>query len=69
VFDLCGSAFEWLDAWYDEGRDQRWIGGSSWGHSDPGMARVAGGYGAYPDAASGSVGMRLVLHLDVRERR
>jgi formylglycine-generating enzyme required for sulfatase activity len=61
AYDLCGSVFEWLDHWYDEGRGQRGIGGGAWGHSDPEVIKATGGYGAPPGVTSGSIGMRLVL--------
>ncbi len=60
VFDLCGSAMEWLDAWYDAGRGMRRLGGGAWGQSMAHVVAVSGGLGAPPDATSGETGMRLV---------
>jgi hypothetical protein len=60
AYDFCGSAMEWLDAWYDFGRGMRRLGGGSWGQSMGHVLTVAGGLGAPPDATSGETGMRLL---------
>ncbi len=60
VFDLCGSAMEWLDAWYDAGRGMRRLGGGAWGQSMAHVLAVSGGLGAPPEATSGETGLRLV---------
>jgi hypothetical protein len=69
VFDMCGSAFEWLDHWYDEGRGFRGLGGGSWGHSDPGIISIPAGYGSPPETCSGAIGMRLVLRIGRKQER
>lgn len=60
AYDFCGSAMEWLDAWYDFGRGMRRLGGGSWGQSMGHVLTVTGGLGAPPDATSGETGMRLL---------
>ena len=60
VYDLSGSVFEWLDAWYDKARNLRWLGGGSWGHSDPETFKIEAGTGLRPEQVSGACGMRLV---------
>ena len=60
AYDFCGSAMEWLDAWYDFGRGMRRLGGGSWGQSMGHVLTVSGGLGAPPDATSGETGMRLL---------
>lgn len=69
AFDLCGSAFEWLDSWYDEPRKMRQLGGGAWGHADAGITGVWGGYGGRADSTSGETGMRLVLHIGAGDAR
>jgi len=65
VFDMCGSAREWVDHWYDEGRGLRRICGGSWAQADPEAFHFFGhGYG--PQVALGDFGFRLVLHEDAR---
>jgi formylglycine-generating enzyme required for sulfatase activity len=61
VYDACGSAAEWLDAWFDESRGLRRLGGQSWGRSDPVLFGLWGGYGQDPDLASHETGFRLVI--------
>jgi len=61
MFDASGSAMEWLDADYAGRQDSRWLAGGSWGHSDPVLFRIPGGWGASPRAAAGIYGFRMVL--------
>jgi predicted Ser/Thr protein kinase len=60
VFDLCGSAREWIDDWYDEGRGLRRLGGGSWGTGDPEGLTIYG-LGSRPEVFNGENGFRLVL--------
>jgi formylglycine-generating enzyme required for sulfatase activity len=61
AYDLAGSAFEWLDEWYDRPRGLRWQSGGSWARSDPGSHRTSGGLGAFPHTADNEEGLRLVI--------
>ncbi len=63
VFDLCGSAREWVDHWYDEARGLRRICGGSWAQADPDMFHFFG-HGFGPQVATGDTGFRLVLRED-----
>jgi formylglycine-generating enzyme required for sulfatase activity len=65
VFDLCGSAREWVDDWYDEGRGLRRICGGSWAQADPDAFHFFG-HGHGPQVASGDFGFRLVFREDPR---
>ncbi len=60
IFDLCGSAMEWLDDWYDEPRGYRRLGGGSWARAQP-SEFFAYGAGAIPSSTGGEYGLRLVL--------
>ncbi len=60
IYDLCGSASEWLDAWYDKPRRLRWLGGGSWGHSDPETFKVSAGRGFEAHVMSGDFGFRVI---------
>ena len=62
VFDMCGSAAEWLDEWWDEARNLRRIGGGSWGYAKPERFHLYG-QGAGPDFAAGTYGFRLVVRV------
>jgi tRNA A-37 threonylcarbamoyl transferase component Bud32 len=61
VFDLSGSAMEWLDAWWGSGKEQRWLAGGSWGYSDPVLFKSPGGWGSKPDRTTGTYGFRLAI--------
>ena len=60
VFDMTGSAAEWMDAWWDEPRGLRRLGGSAWAFADPELFKIWGGDGATPDARRHTFGFRLV---------
>lgn len=60
IFDLCGSAREWLDDWYDEPRGYRRMGGGSWAQALP-AEFSSYGVGCIPTGATGDWGFRLVL--------
>jgi formylglycine-generating enzyme required for sulfatase activity len=60
MYDASGSAMEWLDAPYGDRPGARWLAGGTWGHSDPALFRIPGGWGASPDAAAGVYGFRMV---------
>jgi hypothetical protein len=62
VFDMCGSASEWLDEWWDEARNLRRIGGGSWGYGKPNRFHLYG-EGAGPHVASGTYGFRLIARV------
>jgi hypothetical protein len=61
AFGFCGDATEWLDAWYDELRNLRHLGGGAWGEPNPDVLGIGGGMGLTPDASGGQTGFRLVL--------
>ena len=60
AYDMAGSAMEWLDSPYANNPEQRWLAGGSWGHSDPALFSVPGGWGAVPHSAAGVYGFRMV---------
>jgi len=59
IYDLTGSAAEWIDDWFDKGRGLRRLGGSSWGFADPQLFKIWGGDGAKPEKRSHTFGFRL----------
>jgi formylglycine-generating enzyme required for sulfatase activity len=61
VFDMCGSAREWIDDWYDESRNLRRICGGSWAQGNVEAFHYFGD-GYAPTTATGDTGFRLVLH-------
>lgn len=62
VFDLVGSAAEWLDApAFGADRAERAIGGGSWLDSAPDLFRLDGHRGALPATASAAYGFRLAI--------
>jgi len=65
VFDLCGSAREWVDDWYDQSRNLRRICGGSWAQGSVDAFHYYGD-GYAPTTATGDTGFRLVLHEDAR---
>jgi formylglycine-generating enzyme required for sulfatase activity len=68
VFDLGGSAFEWIaDPWGGDAASRRLAGGA-WGRSDPEMLKFEGGIGASPVITSGVTGFRLVMRREAEER-
>jgi formylglycine-generating enzyme required for sulfatase activity len=60
VFDLCGSAMEWVEDWYDERRGLRRIAGGSWAQGDATALESYNPRGARPDRADREFGVRLV---------
>jgi len=60
VFDTAGSAYEWIDWWFDEARHLRLAAGGSWGQTDPRLFLVWGGVGASETDAGGETSFRLV---------
>lgn len=60
VFDLCGSAMEWCDDWYDEPRGLRRLCGGSWAQGWPDALAIWAPRGARPDRADREFGFRLV---------
>jgi len=60
VYDLTGSAAEWMDAWWDQPRGLRRLGGSAWAFADPSLFKIWGGDGATPDSRGHTFGFRLV---------
>jgi formylglycine-generating enzyme required for sulfatase activity len=60
AYDMCGSAFEWIDGWFDESRGLRRLAGGSWARAQPELFRIEGGLGAGPTAAGDEYGFRLV---------
>ncbi len=61
VFDMAGSAYEWLDAWYDKPRGLRRLGGCSWARADREQFRGDGGFGFRPSFRNGETGFRLCM--------
>ena len=66
VYDLCGSAAEWLDHWFDKERNIRLLGGSSWGMTDPAGFDIWGGTSAFPHLANHNYGFRLIFRRAAR---
>jgi len=60
VYDMAGSAMEWLDAPYEGDTAQRWLAGGAWGYSNPELFAIPGGWGARPSAVAGTYGFRMV---------
>ncbi|MHC4846830.1 MAG: bifunctional serine/threonine-protein kinase/formylglycine-generating enzyme family protein [Planctomycetota bacterium] len=58
VFDMAGSAAEWLDDWYTP--ELRRVGGGSWAHGDREQLKIFG-QGFKSDRVAGTVGFRLVM--------
>jgi len=61
VYDLTGSAAEWIDDWFDPARTMKRLGGSSWGHAIAEVFRIWHGSGAKPTSVSHTYGFRLVI--------
>jgi formylglycine-generating enzyme required for sulfatase activity len=61
VYDMTGSAAEWLDAWYDEPRKLRWLGGQGWGQAKAETFKLWSGFGLEATVAYYETGFRLVL--------
>jgi len=62
VYDMGGSAREWLRGWADEERGVRRIAGGSWAHANPKLFELWG-TGLRPDFVDGTTGFRLVRRL------
>ena len=60
VRDLSGSAFEWLDQWFDEPRGLRRLAGGSWARTEPLFFGTFGGIGGKEDETREDSGFRLV---------
>ncbi|MDP7035995.1 MAG: SUMF1/EgtB/PvdO family nonheme iron enzyme, partial [Planctomycetota bacterium] len=60
VYDLSGSAMEWVDGWWVENRSRRGCGGS-WENGDPRILRIHGGNGQDPRMTSQMMGFRLLM--------
>jgi formylglycine-generating enzyme required for sulfatase activity len=61
AFDMSGSGMEWLDAFWANSTDARWLAGGAWGYSDPVVFRSPGGWGSKPNKTTGTYGFRMVL--------
>jgi hypothetical protein len=61
IYDLAGSASEWLDAWYDRDRGLRRLAGGNWAYGKAEAFRLYGAAGWRPDRAGDEAGIRLVL--------
>lgn len=64
VYDVCGSAMEWIEDWYDRGRGLRWAMAGGWAQGNTDALRIEGGIGFLPDQTTGETGLRLVLVID-----
>lgn len=64
VFDMSGSAIEWLDDWFWQEQGQRPLMGGSWGDAQPDRFRVNYWRGASEESVAGTYGFRLVLHTE-----
>jgi len=62
VFDTAGSAYEWVDWWFDEPRALRLMAGGSWGQTDARLFEIFGGIGGRETYSGGETGFRLVAH-------
>jgi formylglycine-generating enzyme required for sulfatase activity len=69
VFDMCGSAMEWVEDWYDEPRGLRRLRGGSWAQGWPEALAVWAPRGARPDRADREFGFRLVGERAAAEAR
>ncbi len=61
VYDLTGSAAEWIDDWFDQNQTMKRLGGSSWGHAEAQIFRIWHGSGSKPSGVSHTFGFRLVI--------
>lgn len=59
IFDLSGSAFEWLDGWFWEEQKQRPLGGGSWAMAEPTQFLTSAWIGSAADATWFTYGFRL----------
>ncbi|MFN0151606.1 MAG: protein kinase domain-containing protein [bacterium] len=65
VYDLAGSASEWIDHWWLADRGLRRFCGGSWGDGGPDeLFSVYGANGRAPDTRVGTLGFRLALEMD-----
>jgi formylglycine-generating enzyme required for sulfatase activity len=62
LFDTAGSAYEWIDWWFDEARGMRLLAGGSWGQTDQRLFQIFGGTGGPETHSGGETGFRLVVH-------
>jgi hypothetical protein len=68
VFDLCGSAYEWADGWWDESRGLRRLAGGSWAQGEVARFNAYGGSGAEASFAGEETGFRLVFPAEAAGR-
>ena len=61
VFDMTGSAAEWIHDWFDPDKKTRRLGGASWGNAKPFLFTIWGGSGAADTSVSHTYGFRLVM--------
>ena len=59
LFDMGGSAREWLADWDDEAHNKRLLAGGSWANANPKVFELWG-RGCAATFADGTVGFRLV---------
>ena len=69
IYDMCGSAMEWVDDWYDAARGLRRVAGGSWAQTGPVAMRIWAPRGARPDRADREFGFRLVVQAAELESR
>lgn len=59
IFDLAGSAFEWVEDWYVKGSSRTYVGGS-WAMAEPDAFRVFRHMGGPPTSSWNTNGFRLI---------
>lgn len=64
VYDMSGSALEWVDAWWDQDHIKRFAAGGSWAQGGATAAKPAAGIGMRPKSTSLETAFRLVLEID-----
>lgn len=60
LFDLSGSAFEWLDGWFWQGDGQRPLGAGSWAMARPEDFQAGSSIGSRPEGTWNTYGFRLI---------
>jgi len=63
VQDLSGNVCEWVQTFFDEGKNMRVSRGAGWSYADEGFARCAGRNGTSPSAVAPFRGFRIAISI------